>query len=141
MINYKPDSYNSLSPYLIIDDAEKLINLFTIIFDAKILRQFDRTDGKIAHAEIQIHDSILMISESTPIYPAHKMMLHLYVPDVMRTYYLAISNGCQRIDEPGNSPNDPDMRGSFYDFAGNYWSVTTMNYNGSDFEKLLKQQS
>ena len=94
---YKPNGYNSLSPYLIVDDAKKLVELLKIIFDAKQQRKFDHEDGTIAHIELQLDDSVLMISNSTVMYPAHKTMLHLYVADVFKTFDLAVKNGCEII--------------------------------------------
>jgi PhnB protein len=122
---YKPLNYTSLSPYLIVEDAEKLVDLLKVIFDATELRRFDRENGTIAHIELKLDDSILMISSSTEDYPPNKTMLHFYVPDVRRTFDLAISNGCDVIEKPQNKDNDPDLRGAFYDSAGNYWAVST----------------
>lgn len=122
---YKPDNYNSLSPYLIVDNAQKLVDLVKTLFDAKQLRRFDRDNGKIAHCELQIDDTVIMISDSLENYPANKIMLHIYVPDVFKTFDLAIKNGCEIIERPLNKLGDPDTRGSFYDFAGNYWAVST----------------
>lgn len=122
---YKPEGYNSLSPYLIVDDAQKLVDLLKTVFNAKELRRFDHENGKIAHIELKLDDSVIMISNSTDSYPAHKMMLHFYVPDVFSTFNKAIINGCEAIENPGNKNGDPDTRGSFYDCAGNYWSVST----------------
>jgi PhnB protein len=47
MTTYKPDHYNSLSPYLIVDNAQKLVDLLTAIFDAKTLMRFDHENGKL----------------------------------------------------------------------------------------------
>ena len=126
-VEYKPRNYNSLSPYLIVDEAEKLVKLLEVIFEAKILRGFNHPDGCISHTELLIDDSVLMISSSTELYPAHATMLHLYVPDVHQTFRKAIENGCKLIDEPETKQDDPDTRGSFYDFAGNYWSISSQN--------------
>lgn len=125
MKTYKPQNYNSLSPYLIIENAKKLVDLLKAIFNAKELRRFDHENGKIAHCELLIDDTIIMLSDSTEDYPANKSMLHLYVPDVLETFDRALEQGLQIIERPVNKPNDPDTRGSFYDFAGNYWSVST----------------
>jgi PhnB protein len=124
-MNYKPNNYNSLSPYLIADDAEQLVDLLKVIFNASTLRRYDREDGKIAHIELKLDDSVIMISNSTEVYEANKSMLHLYVPDVFKTFNLAIKNGCEIIDQPKKSEGDPDTRGSFYDSAGNYWTIST----------------
>lgn len=122
---FKPAGYNSLSPYLIVDDAQELVDQLTKVFNAATLRRFERPDGKVMHLELQIDDSVIMISDSTAEYPAHKTMLHVYVPDVLATYERAVKNGCIAISEPVNQPGDPDTRGSFYDLAGNHWSVST----------------
>lgn len=125
MKQYKPENYNSLSPYLIVENAQKLVDLLTTIFDAKTLRRFDHEYGKIAHIELRLDDTILMISDSTESYEANKTMLHIYVPDVFLTFDKAIDNGCEIIEKPINKQGDPDTRGAFYDFAGNYWAVST----------------
>ena len=122
---YKPKDYNSLSPYLIVDDAQKLVDLLTNIFDAKTLRSFDHEDGTIAHIELKLDDSVIMISNSTSEYKANKSILHMYVPDVFKTFEKAVAAGCEVIEKPIKKEDDQDIRGSFYDSAGNYWAIGT----------------
>ena len=122
---YKPEHYNSLSPYLIVDDAKKLADLLIAIFDARILRRFDHENGNIAHMELLLDDTVIMMSNSTKQYSANTTMLHIYVTDVFATFEKAMKNGCRVIEQPVQKPGDPDTRGSFYDFAGNYWAVST----------------
>ena len=122
---YKPENYNSLSPYLIVDNAQQLADLLITVFDAKELRKYNRPNGSVMHMEVQIDDTVLMMSDATADYPAQKTMLHVYVPDVMKTFKRAIESGCQLMEEPINKPGDPDKRGAFLDFAGNYWAVST----------------
>ncbi|MFS8082423.1 MAG: VOC family protein [Ginsengibacter sp.] len=122
---FKPHNYNSLSPYLIVDNAQNFIDFTKKIFNAKQLRRFDRENRKIAHCEIQIDDTVIMVSDSPENFPANKTMLHIYVADVFKTFEKAIENGCEIIERPINKKGDPDIRGSFYDFAGNYWAVST----------------
>ena len=124
-MSYKPKNYNSLSPYLIVDDAEKLVDLLKTVFDAEELRRYDREDGSIMHIEIKLDDSVLMISDSTEDYPAITTMLHVYVPDVLKTFDVAIENGCMLLERPTTQDDNPDTRGAFMDYAGNYWSVST----------------
>lgn len=122
---YKPENYNSLSPYLIADEAGELATLLKAVFNASELRRYEHANGKIAHLELKIDDSVLMISNSTDTYPATTTILHLYVPDVFKTFETALQHGCKSIEKPVNRPGDPDTRGSFYDSAGNHWSVST----------------
>jgi PhnB protein len=125
MNNFKPNNYNSVSPYFMVDNANKLIELLIEIFDAKIHRRYDKPDGKIMHIEVQIDDSIIMLSDSTTQYPANKYWMHVYVPNVDETFEKAIKLGCEIVDKPQAKDNDPDKRGTFKDFAGNMWSIAT----------------
>lgn len=124
---YKPQSYNSLSPYLIVDHAEKLVEVLSVIFDAEELRRFNHENGTIAHIELKLDDSVLMLSNSTKEYPAQKATLHMYVPDVFKTFQRAVDQGCTVMEAPVNKEGDPDTRGAFLDPAGNYWAVGTQH--------------
>ena len=124
---YKPPGYNSLSPYLIVNGAQEMINLLKGIFEATELRRYNNPDGTIMHAEIRIDDSVVMIADSSSEYPPNELLLHVYVPDVHKTFYKAIELGCVPIEQPLNKQGDPDTRGSFKDFSGNIWAVGTQN--------------
>ena len=121
--SFKPEGYNSVSPYFILKDADAFIKLMEEIFDATLLRKYDRPDGKIMHAEVKIDDSIIMLSEATEKYEPLSLVMHVYVKDVKATFNKAIAAGCKIEQEPKQSESDPDIRGTFVDFAGNMWSV------------------
>jgi PhnB protein len=122
---FKPSTYNSVSPYFIVHGAQRFIDFVKEVFNATELRRYDLPDGSIMHAEVMMDDSVLMIADSNESYPPHKLMLHVYVPDAHATYRRAIDAGAEAIEEPVRKENDPDLRGSFRDFAGNYWSIGT----------------
>ncbi len=123
--NFKPNGYNSVSPYFIVDGAQPLIDLLKTIFDAKELRRFDRPDGKIMHAELQMDDSIIMLSDATEKFPPITLIMHVYVVNVDETFEKAVKAGCEIMEQPKENEGDPDKRGTFVDFAGNMWSVST----------------
>ena len=123
--SYKPSGYNSLSPYIIVDGAQKMIDLLKGIFQATELRRYDNPNGTIMHVELKIDDSVIMLSDASSTYPANELLLHVYVPDVHKTFKKAIELGCVSIEEPINREGDPDTRGSFKDFSGNIWAVGT----------------
>ena len=122
---YKPVGYNSVSPYLVVNGAQKMIDLLKDIFNAKELRRYDKPDGTIMHAEIQIDDSVIMIGDSSDEFPPNQHLLHIYVPNVDKVYEKAISLGCESTETPHQKEGDPDRRGSFKDFAGNTWAIGT----------------
>lgn len=122
---FKPSGYNSVSPYFIVNNAQKFIDQITAIFDAKELRRFNRPDGTIMHAEIQIDDSVIMLSDATEAYPAMTLVMHVYVPNVDDVFKKVVTVGCDIIEKPKQNDGDPDKRATFKDLAGNMWSIGT----------------
>ncbi len=122
---FKPAGYNSVSPYFIVDDADRFIRLMKQIFDAKMLREYRMQNGSIMHAELQIDDSVIMLGNASEQFPAVPIVIHVYVPDVDATYKKAIDAGCEIVEPPTEKEGDPDRRATFKDFAGNMWSVET----------------
>lgn len=97
---YKPANYNSLSPYLIVDNAQKLVDLLKVIFSATELRRFEHDNVTIAHIELKLNDTVIMISNSTDNYPANTTTLNIYFTDVFKTFNLVGDNGCKIIEQP-----------------------------------------
>ncbi len=116
---FKPAGYNSVSPYFIVNGAQKMIDILKQIFDAKELRRYDMPDGTIMHVEVQIDDSVIMIGDSSDQFPPNQHLIHVYVPEVDKTFEKAISTGCESVGPPKQRDGDPDRRGSFKDFSGN----------------------
>lgn len=125
MSTYKPDGYNSVSPYLIVSGAERMIDFLQEVFSGRQTRKFDRPDGKIMHVEVKLDDSIIMISEATEEFPQNKCLLHVYVKNSDEVYQRALAYGCEDQGAPKKAEGDPDKRGMFRDFAGNLWAVST----------------
>lgn len=122
---FKPAGYNSVSPYFIIDGAEKFMSLMTELFNATELRRYDMPDGSIMHAEMKIDDSVIMLGNSSEQYPPVTVVMHVYVQNVDEVFEKAIRLGCVSIEAPKEREGDPDRRGTFKDFAGNLWSIGT----------------
>jgi len=125
MTEFKPEGYNSVSPYLVVNGAQRMIDLLKDIFNVQELRKYEAPDGKIMHAEVRLQDSVIMIADATENWPQNKSLVHVYVVDVDSVYQKALKAGCIGEEEPKEREGDPDRRGGFRDFAGNYWSVST----------------
>jgi PhnB protein len=122
---FKPEGYNSVSPYFIIRGAQKFIDLMKLIFDARELRRYDLPDGSVMHAELQIDDSVIMLGDASDRFPQVPVVIHVYVPNVDEVFKKAVEAGCEVVERPKESDGDPDRRGTFKDFAGNMWSIGT----------------
>ena len=121
---FKPEGYASLSPYLVVDGAQKLIDFLLATFGAKVTRRFDNDDGSLMHGEIMIDDTVVMLSDASENYPAFPVWLHVYVPDVAATYAKALAAGGISVQEPVKK-DDPDLRAGVQDPTGNTWWLAT----------------
>lgn len=125
---YKPEIYNSLSRYQIVDDAQNLVELSTSIDGTWTIRRFEHQNGKIAHIDLQLDDTVILISDSAENFRANLTVLHICVPDVFKTFDKAIENGCSINEKPTIRQDYPNTKKSFHDFASNYWAVSTQNW-------------
>ncbi|MCB8928347.1 MAG: VOC family protein [Ardenticatenaceae bacterium] len=121
---FKPEGYASLSPYLVVDGAQKLIDFLLATFGAKVTRRFDNEDGSLMHGEVMIDDTVVMLSDASESYPAFPVWLHVYVPDVAATYAKALAAGGISVQEPVKK-DDPDLRAGVQDPTGNTWWLAT----------------
>lgn len=126
---WKPENYNSISVYIVADNAQGVIDFLKQTFDAADLRRFDAPDGKIMHAEVRIGDTVVMIADAGGTYPAFPVWLHVYVPDAQATYKKALAAGGVSVQEPVQKPGDPDLRGGVKDSSGNTWWISTQLSN------------
>ena len=121
---FKPDSYNSVSPYLIVSGASGTIDFLTRVFGAVELRRFADPSGGIMHAEVRIDDAVVMIADGTDGWPPVASHVHVYVPDVDATYAKALDAGASSVQAPVKKEDD-DKRGGVKDAGGTTWWIAT----------------
>jgi PhnB protein len=64
--NPMPDSYRRVTPALIVQGAAKALEFYAAVFQASERMRFPGPDGTIAHAEIQIGDSVVIVEDEFP---------------------------------------------------------------------------
>ena len=124
MATYKPEGYTSVAPYLIVENADRTIRFLIRAFGATEIRRIPDRTGGIRHAEVRIDDSVVMLADKAPDWPAVEAHVHVYVPDVDATYRRAIEAGAFPVQEPVKK-DDPDKRGGVKDAGGTTWWIAT----------------
>lgn len=122
--SYKPEGYTSVSPYLIVDGAERTIEFLVRVFGAVELRRFPDDAGRLRHAEVRIDDTVVMLADSIEGWPAVPAYVHIYVPDVDAVYQRALAAGATSAQEPVKK-DDADKRGGVKDAGGTTWWIAT----------------
>jgi PhnB protein len=127
-----PEGYHALTTYLAVDDAAAAIDYYTRAFGAKELVRMDAPGGKIGHAELEIGDSRLMLSDPFPqssTRPPQELggttaSVFLYVEDVDAVVRRAVDAGATVTMEVADQFWG-DRFGTVTDPFGHVWSVAT----------------
>jgi PhnB protein len=121
---YKPSGYTSVSPYLIVDGAARTIEFLKETLGAVELRKYPDGSGKLMHAEVRIDDTVVMLADPGPNWPAVAAHVHVYVTDVDGIYRRALKAGAVSVQEPVQK-QDEDKRGGVKDAGGTTWWIST----------------
>jgi PhnB protein len=127
-----PEGYHTLSPSLAVDNAAEAIEFYKRAFGAAERGRMPGPDGRIAHAELQIGDSILMLADPFPqatTKPPRELggtpvSLFLYVEDVDAVFQQAIDAGAT-VAMPVDDMFWGDRFGSVTDPYGHSWGIAT----------------
>jgi PhnB protein len=127
-----PDGYHTVTPYLAVDDAAAAIEYYKRAFGAKERERMDGPDGKIGHAELEIGDSLVMLSDPFPqgsTRPPSELggtsaSVFLYVDDVDSVVQKAVDSGASVTMEVADQFWG-DRFGTITDPFGHVWSIAT----------------
>ena len=142
-----PDGYHTLSAYLIVRGASDALAFYKNAFGATELCRLNMPDGKIAHGEFKIGDSIFMISDENPdcastspeTLGGSPVKLHLYVTDVDTTFADAIKAGAKEA-MPLADQFWGDRMGGVVDPFGHQWMIGTHveDVDPSEFQSRME---
>jgi PhnB protein len=127
-----PDGYRTITPYLAVDDAAEAIEYYKKAFGAKERARMDAPGGKIGHAELEIGDSLVMLSDPLPqasTSPPKELggtsaSIFMYVEDVDAVVKQAVDAGATVTMEIEDQFWG-DRFGSVQDPFGHLWSIAT----------------
>ena len=72
-----PEGYPQVNPYLIVDEPAALIQFITDVFGANEIRRHEDDKGRIAHAEVRLGDSVIMMGGANEQWPAAPAALYV----------------------------------------------------------------
>ena len=119
-----PNGYHSVTPYLINDNASRLIEFLKLAFDAEETNRLSGPDGRVMHAELRIGDSMVMVSDASGEWKPMPASLAVYVENVDATYKRALDVGALSLREPTDQFYG-DRSAGVKDLAGNHWWIAT----------------
>jgi hypothetical protein len=81
-----PNGYHTVTPYLTVAGAQAFVVFLETVFGGQVSERILRPDGKIAHADVRIGDSTIMLSDATEDWPSMPAAIYLYVERADATY-------------------------------------------------------
>jgi PhnB protein len=147
-----PDGYHTATPYLIIRNAGEAIKFYQRAFGATERMRLVAPSGEVAHAEIEIGDSTIMLADEMPPWRSPQSLggspvsIMLYVEDVDRLFRQAVDAG-GKVEKPVQDQFYGDRSGTLTDPFGHVWTLATHKEDVAPeeitrrAEALFKQQS
>jgi len=127
-----PRGWHTVTPSITVRNAAAAIDFYKRVFGAEELTRMTSPDGKVAHAELKIGDSVVMLSDEFPRGNAQSPEtlggatggIMLYVPDVDAVFNRAVKAGAQ-IRQAVADMFWGDRYGNLVDPFGQVWAIAT----------------
>lgn len=128
-------------PYLRVKDATAAIEFYTQVFGAREVFRLSEPDGRIGHAELQIGNSTLMLSDEYPEYDIFSPQslggtgtaIHLHVANADAVAARAVAAGAIMVREPADQFYG-ERSCAIRDPFGHEWSL------GHEIEKVSHEE-
>lgn len=129
-----PDTYRRITPCLVVRGAAQALEFYADVFGAAERMRFPGPDGTVAHAEVVIGDSVLIVEDASPMMgteappegglPGSPAFLFLYVEDVDAVVARAVKRGATLKRAPQDQFYG-DRDGYVIDPFGHGWTIAT----------------
>ena len=132
-VNPIPDQYPRVTPHLSIAGAADAIDFYTSVLGATERIRMAMPDGTVAHAEVVIGESVIMIGDenwpgghepSPATLGGSPVALFVYVEDVDGVFARALEAGATSVQEPEDHFYG-DRVAMFDDPYGHRWNLGT----------------
>lgn len=127
-----PKGYHIVTPHIVVRGASEAIEFYKAAFGAKERNRMAGPDGKLMHAEIQIGDSILMLSDEFPEMGSRSPQSLGGSPSGLMIYTKNVDALFERATKAGAKVQMPvadmfwgDRYGKLEDPYGHSWAVAT----------------
>jgi PhnB protein len=129
-----PNRYRRITPALVVNGGMKALEFYAEVFEAKERMRFPGPNGTLAHAEVEIGDSVLIVEDPSPVtgtkapttdgVEGSPTFLYIYVQDVDAVIERAVQLGAT-LKRPAQDQFYGDRDGFIIDPFGHGWTVAS----------------
>ena len=120
-----PEGFHTVTPSIIVDDAEEAISFLKAGLGASERYRLTLPDGKVAHCELEIGDSVVNLGESMEGWPPRCLVAQIFVEDSDALFEQAVAAGATVV-MPMTDMFFGSREGRVADPAGNIWTIATL---------------
>ena len=133
IIDGKPEGYTTLTPFLVCSPARDAIPFYEEVFGATVVSRMDGPDGTVMHAELDLGDGRLQLSDPNEQYglvvpdrssDSVSGSTCIYVADVDAVFAKAVERGATVREKPDTFVTG-DRFASIVDPFGIRWTLMT----------------
>ena len=121
--SYIREGFRTVSPYVLVNGAAKFIEFLSEAFGATERGRVPVPGGKLMHAEVQLGDSVIEMSDGNEQFEPSPVTIHLTVPDAEEAYRRAVQAGAISLYEPAMQFYG-EYEAGVRDPFGNEWYIT-----------------
>lgn len=141
-----PEGFRTITASLVVNDGKAAIDFYKRAFGAEQKFFMAAPNGKVAHAELRIGDSIIFLNDEFPQSKARSPKalggtsggLQIYVDDCDALYERAVSAGASSVGKPMDMFWG-DRWSAVEDPFGHIWSISTRKESLSEKEIERRQ--
>lgn len=127
-----PAGYTSLTPYFCCADAARAIEFYCEVLGARVVSRMDGPDGGVAHAELELADGRMQLSDPAPDHDLAapdggdvvSRSTVFYCTDVDAVHARAVAADAKSYGDPETFVTG-DRYAAFLDPFGHRWAVMT----------------
>ena len=120
-----PKGFHTITPNVVVDNAEEAVMFFKEAFGAVENYRLTLSNGKIAHCELKLGDSVLNVGESMEGWPARGLVAQIYVENSDELFQRAVDVGA-KVLMPMTDMFFGSREGRIADPFGNVWTIATL---------------
>ena len=118
-----PEGYQTVMPYLILDNAIAFFNFTQEVFGAREKSRFLDDNGGLIHGEISFGDSTIMFGQATAEWGVQNAGLYINIDKADEVFANAVAKGASVVQPM--SDKEYGRTGGIKDPFGNVWWITT----------------
>ncbi len=131
--SWMPSGFHTVTPNIIVEDADAAIAFLKGALGATERYRLTMSNGKIAHCELAVGDSIVNLGEAMDGWPARGLVAQIYVEDSDALFERAVAAGASVI-MPMTDMFFGAREGRVSDPFGSIWTIATLKEHVSPEE-------